>query len=67
MSPQDFTFHFSTTKKAKEIFPILLDVQQWWNGLLDENWKETAEKLEMSSLLPPVKELIFPNRNSSVW
>lgn len=33
---KDFSYQFSTSKRAKEIFPHLLDVRYWWNGLMDE-------------------------------
>lgn len=32
-----FTFQFLSSKSAKEIFPILLDVKSWWKGFYGEN------------------------------
>ena len=34
---RDFTFQFLSSKSAKEIFPILLDVKSWWKGFYGEN------------------------------
>ena len=34
---RDFTFQFLSSKSAKEIFPMLLDVKSWWKGFYGEN------------------------------
>lgn len=33
---KDYQFSFDSSKRAEEIFKILLDVPQWWSGLYGE-------------------------------
>lgn len=45
MSTKNFSYQFSSSKKAGDIFPVLLNVHQWWNGLLDEEIVGESKKV----------------------
>lgn len=45
MNTKDFSYQFTSSKSAHEIFPVLLDVYQWWNGLSDEEIRGESHKV----------------------
>ena len=42
---RDFTFQFLSSKSAKEIFPMLLDVKSWWKGFYGGNIQGESDEV----------------------
>ena len=40
-----FTYSFSTSKSAEEVFRLLQDIEQWWSGLHGETIKGASNKV----------------------
>ena len=36
MQKENFTYSFKSSKTAKEIFLLLLNIEQWWSGIYEE-------------------------------
>ncbi|MFN8117182.1 MAG: SRPBCC domain-containing protein [Bacteroidia bacterium] len=36
MQKENFTYSFKSSKTAKEIFELLLNIEQWWSGIYEE-------------------------------
>jgi len=45
MKKGNFSYSFKTSKRAEEIFELLLHIEQWWSGLYDETIKGQSKKL----------------------
>lgn len=45
MTNKNFQFSFTTTQKASDVFNLLLDIKEWWNGLYNETIKGKSKKL----------------------
>lgn len=42
---KSFTYSFHTSRSPKEIFELLLEVDQWWSGLFEETITGKSHKL----------------------
>ncbi|MES2761779.1 MAG: SRPBCC domain-containing protein [Bacteroidota bacterium] len=45
MKKENFTYSFTSSKTAKEIFELLLNIEQWWSGLYEETIKGKSHQL----------------------
>lgn len=45
MKQDNFTYSFTSSKSAKEIFELLLHIEQWWSGLYEETIKGKSQQL----------------------
>ncbi len=43
--PDSFTYSFTSSKPAAEIFTLLLNIDNWWSGLYSENTNGKSERL----------------------
>jgi hypothetical protein len=37
MNKDNFSYSFKTSKPINEVFELLLEIEQWWSGLYEEN------------------------------
>jgi len=42
---KNFTYNFTSSKTAEEIFEILTDIEQWWSGLYGETINGKSKKI----------------------
>ena len=45
MKNENFTYNFKSSKSEKEIFELLLHIEQWWYGLYEETIKGKSQQL----------------------
>jgi hypothetical protein len=45
MTEENFAYSFKSSKAPEAIFPLLLDVEQWWSGLYGETIKGKSSRL----------------------
>src|ERR1700748_628582 len=45
MKKENFVYSFTSSKTPDAIFPLLLDVEQWWSGLYGETIKGKSHQL----------------------
>lgn len=45
MKQENFTYSFTSSKSAEEIFELLLNIEQWWSGLYEETIEGKSQKL----------------------
>ena len=45
MTTNNFQFSFTSSKNKNEVFSLLLNVKEWWNGLFGEDIKGKYEKI----------------------
>lgn len=45
MEGKNFTYSFKSSKSTKEIFELLLNIEQWWSGLYEETIKGKSNQL----------------------
>lgn len=45
MKKDNYTYSITSSKTPAEIFNVLLDIKQWWNGLYNEVIKGNSKKL----------------------
>jgi hypothetical protein len=45
MNKDNFSYNFETSKPINEVFELLLNVEQWWSGLFEENIQGESLKL----------------------
>ncbi len=45
MKKENFTYSFTSSKKAEDVFEILLDIPKWWTGEYDESIKGKSKKV----------------------
>ena len=45
MNTNDFTFSFTSTKQPSELFPFLLNANNWWSGLFGEQIEGKFESI----------------------
>lgn len=43
MKKENFTYSFKSSKTPKEIFELLLNIEQWWSGLYGESIKGKSQ------------------------
>ena len=41
-----YTYSFNSIRNPKEIFELLLDIENWWSGLYEETITGTSKKLD---------------------
>lgn len=45
MKKENFSYSFTTSKTAQEVFTLLLNIDQWWSGLFNEHIQGKSQKL----------------------
>jgi hypothetical protein len=45
MKKENFTYSFTSSKSPKEIYELLLNIEQWWSGLYEETIKGKSRQL----------------------
>lgn len=45
MKKENFTYSFTSSKSTKDIFELLLDIEQWWSGLYEETIEGKSRQL----------------------
>ena len=45
MKKENFTYSFTSSTSAKDIFELLLDIEKWWSGLYEETIKGKSHQL----------------------
>lgn len=42
---KSYTYSFTTHKSSKEIFDLLLNIEEWWSGIYEEKISGSSQKL----------------------
>ena len=42
---KNYTFSFTTSKSAKDVFDLLLNIKKWWSGIYEETITGNSQKI----------------------